>query len=128
MEKTGVAAQVGTAIVNHFGSYGPVVLISATYLASMILTELISNAATAALMTPLAVASALSVQADPRPFLIAVTFACSASFMTPIGYQTNTMIYGPGQYRFTDFLRVGIPLNLIFWALASALIPHFFPP
>jgi di/tricarboxylate transporter len=128
MEKTGVAAQVGTAIVNHFGSYGPVVLISATYLASMILTELISNAATAALMTPLAVASALSVQADPRPFLIAVTFACSASFMTPIGYQTNTMIYGPGQYRFTDFLRVGIPLNLMFWALASALIPHFFPP
>ena len=128
MEKTGVAAQLGVAIVTNFGSYGPAILISATYLATMILTELISNAATAALMTPLAIASASSVGCDPRPFLIAVMFACSASFMTPIGYQTNTMIYGPGQYRFADFLRVGIPLNLMFWILSSLLIPYFFPP
>jgi di/tricarboxylate transporter len=127
MEKTGVAALLGKTIVSELGSHGPMVLISATYLAAMLLTALISNAATAALMTPLAIASAHSVHADPRPFLVAVTFACSASFMTPIGYQTNTMIYGPGQYRFADFLKVGIPLNLLLWGTNTLLIPYFFP-
>lgn len=128
MEKSGVAAVIGQSIVNYLGPYGPFVLISAVYLGTSILTELISNAAAAALMAPLAIASAGSVGCDPRPLLIAVTFACSASFMTPVGYQTNTMIYGPGQYRFLDFLKVGIPLNLLFWVLASLFIPYFFPP
>jgi di/tricarboxylate transporter len=127
MERTGVATYLGQGIVSELGAYGPMVLLSGTYFATMLLTELISNAAAAALMAPLAIASAASMGYDPRPFLIAVTFACSASFMTPIGYQTNLMIYGPGQYRFTDFLRVGIPLNLLFWIMGTLLIPTFFP-
>lgn len=127
MEKTGLAEVLAREIVGHLGPYGPTALVSGTYFAAMILTEMISNSATAALMAPIAIASATAVGYDPRPLLIAVMFACSASFMTPIGYQTNTMIYGPGQYRFGDFLKVGIPLNMLFWGLSSILIPILFP-
>jgi di/tricarboxylate transporter len=127
LEKSGVAGVIGRGIVDYLGEYGPHLLLSAVYLGTSLMTELISNSAAAALMAPLAIASAHSVGADPRPFLIAVTFACSASFMTPIGYQTNTMIYGPGQYRFADFLRIGIPLNILFWVLSTIFIPRFFP-
>ncbi len=127
MEKTGLAEILARQIVSQLGSYGPIALVSGTYFAAMILTEMISNSATAALMTPIAIASATAVGYDTRPFLVAVMFACSASFMTPIGYQTNTMIYGPGQYRFSDFLKVGIPLNMLFWVLSSILIPILFP-
>jgi len=74
---------------------------------------------------PFSIAGSMDV--DPRPFLVAITFAASTSFATPVGYQTNTMIYAPGGYRFTDYLRVGGPLNFIFWGLAVALIPLLWP-
>jgi di/tricarboxylate transporter len=93
----------------------------------MLLTEMVSNNAVAALMTPIAITSATALGCDPRPFVMAVMFAASASFSTPIGYQTNTMIYGAGGYRFADFFRIGAPLNVILWLLASVMIPVFWP-
>jgi di/tricarboxylate transporter len=93
----------------------------------MILTEFVSNTAAIALMFPIALAAAASLGLDARPFLIAATVAASFSFSTPIGYQTNLMVYGPGGYRFTDFTRVGLPLQIMLALLALALIPMFWP-
>jgi di/tricarboxylate transporter len=88
---------------------------------------MVSNNAVAVVVTPIAIGLAQSMGIDPRPLVVAVMIAASASFATPIGYQTNMMVYGPGGYRFTDFLKVGIPLNLSVGLLASALIPFFWP-
>lgn len=127
MEKSGGAVYVAHHMDHVLGPFGPRVALSGMYLVSMILTELISNNAVAALMTPIAISSAQALGCDPRPFIFAVMFAASASFATPIGYQTNTMIYGVGGYKFTDFFKIGIPLNLLFWLLATLLLPVFWP-
>ena len=99
------------------------VLIALIYLVTAILTELISNNAVAALLTPVAISVAQAMDLDARPLVVAVMFAASASFSTPIGYQTNTYIYGAGGYKFTDFTRVGIPLTIILWVFTVILIP-----
>ena len=127
LEKTGAARLLGGLMVETLGSLGPMALVSGIYLATSILTELMSNNATAALLAPIAIAAAESQGIDSRPLLMAITFAASASFMTPVGYQTNTLIYGPGQFRYADFLRVGTPLNIMFWILATIFIPRFWP-
>ena len=107
--------------------YKPTALLSLIYLITIILTEVSSNAATAILMTPIAFVVSAKIGLDPRPFIFAICFAASASFMTPIGYQTNLMVYGPGGYKFTDYMKVGFPLAIIFWILATLLIPVLWP-
>jgi di/tricarboxylate transporter len=127
IETTGLAKMLSTAVVGVFGALGPWVLMSALYLFTSLLTEVMSNAATAVLLTPIAISAAGAMNVDAKPFLVAVMLAASSSFMTPVGYQTNTLIYGPGAYRFADFLRVGAPLNLLFWIAATVLIPRYWP-
>ncbi len=105
----------------------PFLLVWAVYLLTSVLTELVSNNAVAVVVTPVAIGLAEALGVDARPLVIAVMVAASASFATPVGYQTNTLVYGPGGYRFTDFMRIGIPLNLSVGLLASALIPLFWP-
>ncbi len=127
LEKTGAAALLANGIVNSIGSLGPKAVLSAFFGLTFLSTNFMSNNATAALLAPIAIVTADSMSVDPRPFILAVAFAASLSFMTPMGYQTNAMIYGPGNYKFKDYLKVGTPLNIIFWILASIIIPYFYP-
>ena len=127
MESTGVAAAIVGGILNLTGGAAPWIFLSLFYLLTSLLTELISNNAVAVLLTPVALQLAVSLGIDPKPLLVAIAFGASASFMTPMGYQTNAIVMGPGGYTFKDYLRFGLPLNLIMWLLATLLIPVFWP-
>jgi di/tricarboxylate transporter len=127
MQKTGAAEVLASGLVQVSEPLGLVVILGGFYLLTSLLTELISNNATAVVLTPIAVATASSLGVSYLPFVIAVMFAASNSFMTPIGYQTNTFVYGPGGYRFSDYVRVGGPLNMIMTVAAAFVIPWFFP-
>ena len=127
LEKTGAAALIVHKCAGLVADLGPVVVLSMVYLLTSAVTEIVSNNATAVLLTPIAIGLAQQLGVDPRPFAIAVLFASSASFATPIGYQTNTFVYGVGGYKFTDFVKIGLPLNIINWLVATMIIPMLWP-
>ncbi|MFT4586384.1 MAG: di/tricarboxylate transporter [Candidatus Binatia bacterium] len=131
MSKTGGAELLANSLIGAL-QWAPessrlMVMLALVYLLTNVLTEFLSNNAVAALVTPVVITAAIAVGAEPRPFIIAVALAASASFATPIGYQTNTLVYGAGGYLFRDFFKVGLPLNLLFWVMAVVLIPYFWP-
>ena len=131
VQKTGTAEWIGGFISTIARSapveWQPKVLLALIYLLTIILTEISSNAATAIIMTPVALAVTQQMGFEPRAFIFAVAFAASASFITPVGYQTNLMVYGPGGYKFSDYIRVGFPLALVFWVMAIFILPILWP-
>jgi di/tricarboxylate transporter len=127
LQNSGAATAIASLLVDATKPYGPVAALAAMYLLGSILTELITNNAAAILLFPFCLETARLYDADARPFLMALVLSASASFMTPIGYQTNMMVYGPGGYRFIDFFRVGAPLNFLLWITATALLPVIWP-
>ena len=127
MEKTGGASLIANQVVGMMSGAGPWVILAVIYLLAWVLTEMVTNNAVAILLTPVVISIAATLEVDPRPFIVAVMFGASASFSTPIGYQTNTYVYGAGGYRFSDFPKVGIPLNLILWGVAVFFIPRIWP-
>ena len=127
LEASGAVALIVNAIAPALGNLPPFLIIWAIYLLTSVLTELVSNNAVAVVVTPITIELATALGIDPRPLVVAVMVAASASFATPIGYQTNMLVYGPGGYKFTDFMRVGIPLSLSIGVLASAVIPILWP-
>jgi di/tricarboxylate transporter len=127
LEETGLASAATGAMVGSLEGLHPLLALVLLYGATLFLTELLSNATVAVLITPMAVALAEALGVSPRPFLVAVMMAGSAAFATPFGYQTNVLVYQIGGYSYMDFVRVGLPLNLITWATAMIAIPYFFP-
>ena len=127
LQQTGAIDILVNGLLPWLTGLPPFMIIWSVYLFTSVLTELVSNSTVAVVVTPIAIALGTALGVDPRPLVITVMVAASASFATPIGYQTNTLVYGPGGYRFTDFARVGIPLNFALGLLTSALIPLFWP-
>lgn len=127
MEKTGTATLFVGFVAAQMGQFGPLAILAALYFITSALTEVMSNNAAAILLTPIAIGLGEQLGIDPRPFVVAVMFAASASFATPIGYQTNTLVYSAGGYKFADFLRFGLPLNFLMFAVAVIVIPLFWP-
>ena len=127
LQASGAVSLIVEAVAPGLAMLPPFLIIWSVYLLTSVLTEMVSNNAVAVVVTPIAIGLAIELGYDPRPLVVAVMVAASASFATPIGYQTNTLVYGPGGYKFSDFLRVGIPLNLSIGLLASFVIPYIWP-
>lgn len=127
IELSGLAASATALLIDVIRPLGPWTALAILYGVTLFATEFLSNAAVAVLVTPIAVALAESLGVDPRPFLIAVMMAASAAFATPFGYQTNVLVFNLGRYSYMDFVRVGVPLNLVTWAAGIFAIPYFFP-
>jgi di/tricarboxylate transporter len=127
LDKTGLAQHIVDSGMHLVGDHGPLAVLLMVYLLTALLTEMMGHNPSVVLMVPIAISVAHSLHVNPVPFIITVAFAAATSFATPVGYPTNTMVYGAGGYKFTDFMKVGIPLILLFCALSMLLIPHFWP-
>lgn len=127
LAQTGAVGLLASGMGSTLAPYSPLIALSLIYLLTNIVTEVMSNNAAAILLTPVAIGVAASLGVDPRPFVVAVMLAGSCSFATPIGYQTNTFVYQAGGYRFTDFCKVGLPLNILLWLTATFMIPQIWP-
>ena len=127
LEKTGTSKLYADAFLSLFANAGPEVVLAGILLLTSICTQVLSNNATAVLIFPIAVATAESLGVSIKPFIIAICFGASACFATPIGYQTNLLVYGPGNYRFSDYVRLGLPLNLLVLIMGAFFIPVLWP-
>ena len=127
LEKTGASELYARIFLDLFSGLGPAYVLGGVILLTSISTHVLSNNATAILLLPIAISAAQGLGVDPKPFIIAVCFGASACFATPIGYQTNLLVYGPGGYRFSDYLKLGMPLNVIVWVMGSLFIPMIWP-
>ena len=127
MQKTGATKVYADFFLSFFQGTGSHPVLVGIILLSSICTHILSNNATAVLLLPIAVSTAVSLEVDPKPFIIGICFGASACFAKPIGYQTNLLVYGPGGYRFSDYFKLGMPLNLIVIFLAAVLIPVVWP-
>ncbi len=127
MQNSGAAGYLAQIVNLSSGAFGHLGVLAAIYLLTWVLTEFMSNNAAAALMFPIAIASGTKLGIDARPFVIAVTIAASGGFISPIGYQTHLMVFGPGGYKQSDFLRIGLPMGLLWFAIAMAIIPMAWP-
>ncbi len=132
LDRSGAAAWIAGGLVSGIDHFVPlehraIFMLAGLYLITTVLTEILSNNAVAALMAPIGLGVASALGLDPRPFVVVIMFAASAAFATPIGYQTNTYVYGVGGYRFSDFLRIGIPLNVLCFVMAMIIVPRVWP-
>ena len=127
MQNSGAAALLAGFIIEGVGSYGPWVVLGAVFLITFCLTEVMSHAAAAVLVAPIAYNTAMEMAVSPRPFFMAVAVAASMCFMTPISHQSNALVMGPGGYKFFDYTKVGAPLNIMVWIVATLVIPLLFP-
>ena len=127
LQKSGLVTTAAEGLLALFGELSPLIILSILYIGTVLLTSILSNTATAIVVAPIGISMAISLGVNPKPFLMAIMFGASTSLITPIGYQTNTLVYSPGRYKFKDYLRMGLPLNLIAWLIITLLIPIFWP-
>jgi di/tricarboxylate transporter len=127
LEKTGASRLYAEFFLTLFHGASPTLILGMIILLTSISTHLLSNNATAVLILPVAISTAIGLDVNPKPFIVAVCFGASACFASPLGYQTNLLVYGPGGYRFADYMKLGLPLNLIVLLLGTLLIPIYWP-
>jgi di/tricarboxylate transporter len=127
LEQTGAAAAIADLLIGGVERFGPAAVLAAVYVVTSLFTAFISNNAAAVLAFPIAFASARQLGVDPRPFAIAIAMAASTSFATPMSYQTNLIVYGPGGYRFADFVKLGLPMTILVFVVAMLVIPVAWP-